>query len=505
MFKRSLSSVHPQYHLFARQPRLQHAAFLSNIPSFASTRHTEVKKPATPKPPSPSKPLPRQVLKYSFAAFALLAASIASAYELTHLYTEYVAMSPESDEEVKKWGWDFATYWNGDTSRGGTDPQLSHRVRHLIHAAWSASEWDFGPNANIQSTSASDSAQPRFKVLDARLLTTEKYLRAAIEFTEAKNTTSDSDSSTLAQLYLQHALILEQMEPCFWNEAKQQFHKAWKHLPDASHRGFLAWKLGDINERLGLDAEAQEWWDKAINIVQERHPNHSPPTIAVPQSPLLQRILFSTLISKSAYLARHNQLKEARHLEESALDLLRSIHPPDSLASSTPPQALHALYLLQRSSLFSIHLAEVLHAQKRKWSLSAQYLQSAAESSGRVARMLTDGQAAEAIQTSTGIPSSHKKLVSVYDSSRSMNKPAHVLLRDARRTAAEAWNLLGVLYENHQGNKSLRALECFQQAMAWAGCTNPDGTQQVADSTLEADWRIYKGNYERLNSQISAK
>ncbi|KAF9052627.1 hypothetical protein BJ165DRAFT_1322372, partial [Panaeolus papilionaceus] len=439
-----------------------------------------------------------RIFKYSLAAVALLAASIASAYELTHLYTEHMAMSPESDEEVKQWGWDFATYWTGDPSRGGTDPELRNRVRHLIHAAWGASEWDFGTNANLHSNSTSDKySQPTYKIVDARLLTTEKYLRAAIEFIEAENTAPKFHPETLPQLRLQHALVLEQMEPQYWNEAKQQYSRAWKDLPDASYRGFISWKLGDINERLGLDTEAQEWWNIATNIAQERQPAVNSSTLSVPRSPLLQRVLFSTLVSKSAYLARHNRLREARQLEESALDLLRSIHPPESFASSTPPQALHALYLLQRSSLFSIHLAEVLYAQKCKWSVSAQYLQSAAESSGRVARMLTDGQNGEASQHSTAIPSSSEKLLSVYESSRSMNKPAHVLLRDARRTAAEAWNLLGVLHESHEGSKSGRALECFQQAMAWAGSTNSNGIQEAADSTLESDWRIYKNNFER--------
>jgi hypothetical protein len=78
-----------------------------------------------------------------------------------------------------------------------------------------------------------------------------------------------------------------------------------------------------------------------------------------------------------------------------------------------------------------------------------------------------------------------------------MKKVAHGLLRDSRRTAAEAWNLMGVLNEA-QGQGTM-ALRCYERAVDWAGTStdNPD-LKKPADGTLESDWAVFWGNYVRM-------
>jgi hypothetical protein len=116
----------------------------------------------------------------------------------------------------------------------------------------------------------------------------------------------------------------------------------------------------------------------------------------LPSSPSTQCTLASALVSLSAYYATSGQLHEAQAVEESSLDLLRSIRFPDSSFPS-PAQTLHALYIFHRSSLISTHLAEVLYASKNPPSRSTKWLSLAAQSSERVALALA------------GLPTSHPK------------------------------------------------------------------------------------------------
>jgi hypothetical protein len=51
----------------------------------------------------------------------------------------------------------------------------------------------------------------------------------------------------------------------------------------------------------------------------------------------------------------------------------------------------------------------------------------------------------------------------------SIPSPYKSLLRDARCSAAELWNLLGTLHEN-KGDANLlqTALDCYERALGWA-------------------------------------
>ncbi|KAH9934742.1 aflatoxin-detoxifizyme [Fomitopsis serialis] len=74
----------------------------------------------------------------------------------------------------------------------------------------------------------------------------------------------------------------------------------------------------------------------------------------------------------------------------------------------------------------------------------------------------------------------------------SMSKPAKSLLRDSRRTAAEAWSLMGILVERTRAAGSAeKALECYERALGWAGVAadRAGGIGRAGDGTLESEWK----------------
>jgi hypothetical protein len=345
-------------------------------------------------------------------------------------------------------------------------------------------------------------------VVDSRLQQTEHHLRNTILLVEEKLAKSELNPSSFVILLLRHAGVSEQIGVGqFLLLAKEDYERAWQYTSHPDYQRYISWKLGDLNSRLGNSADALLWWDRSSQLTQESRGDSgdvSTSGFRIPQTPLAQRILSSILVSKSAHLAASGKLKDAQALEESALELLRSIRPPDTIASASPPQALHALYLLQRSSLLSMHLAEVLRAQRRPVLSSIQWLSSAAESSERVARILTGSQLLTSSNPDEENPSTRSKnnqLLPVYTDSLSMNSPASALLRDARRTVAEAWNMMGILHEDYEGPRSRSALHCYERAVNWAGTAKPKGDDlQAADDILDSDWKIYWANYQRLKN-----
>ena len=82
-----------------------------------------------------------------------------------------------------------------------------------------------------------------------------------------------------------------------------------------------------------------------------------------------------------------------------------------------------------------------------------------------------------------------------------MRRPATKLLRDAKRTAAEAWNLVGVLTEDKDPRK---ALECYERAMGWVGVGSdgPDGVGKPGEAILEGDWKLLWANYVRARHLV---
>ena len=451
----------------------------------------------------------RRFLKFSAIGLFLLGTTAATAYEAVHQYVEHVELSPAVDPDVQKWEWQNANScnWTSDPRKGGTDPSIGFRARHIVRAAWMASNWGVG-----YSTAAVDSGTKHneglagpggIKVIDAGLQRMEDFLRSVIRLA-AEN--RDLNPRTLRDLLLCHASVLERLGESFCADSKTEYERAWalfpSHGPDAAR---VAWKLGNLNLRLRQADDALVWWSRAIMLSCGRGdgPEKQIPVLpdVPPSSPQAQRTLTSTLVSLSAFYATSGQFRKAQEVEETALNLIRSITPPDSLASATPAQALHALYLLHRSSLLSIHLAEVLHAQKQPPIVSLQWLSAAAESSERVAKALTRLPIDNFHNRPPVLQVNDKPLLDMFKSSRPMHKTATALLRDATRSAAEAWNLMGALHEAQGGSDSPseKALECYQRAVEWASTTSPQpDAKRASDGILEADWNLIWSNYNRL-------
>ncbi|EKM55443.1 uncharacterized protein PHACADRAFT_256066 [Phanerochaete carnosa HHB-10118-sp] len=297
-------------------------------------------------------------------------------------------------------------------------------------------------------------------------------------------------------------------------EARAEYERVWAAQPG---QGVLAartaLKLGDINRRLGDKDEAMTWWTRALDLLQgKQSPAEAAGKLVIPNTlpsePLTQRTFLSLLVSLSAFYATSGQLRQAQILEEQSLELLRTIPQPESLQAASPPQALHALYVLHRSSLLSIHLAEVLYALRNKPVASIEWLTRAAESAERVALTLTGLPPIHPDAPQSKIPhppSSEAALTSAYTKSVSMRKPARSLLRDSRRTAAEAWSLMGVLAEasDAPGSKE-KAMECYERALGWVGVAadGPAGIGKAGEGTLESEWKVLWSNYVRVRDAV---
>ena len=449
----------------------------------------------------------RSLFKFSALAVFALGSSTALAFEAVHQYVEHVQLAPESDPDIHKWDWNSHTErWTGDIRRGGTDPALGIRGRHIVRAAWMASNWGVGQSTTVVNSSANPTAglpgPGGIRVIDAALQKTDHFLRSAIQIAEQKAASGALGPNTLNDLLLHHASVLERLGGSSRAASKSVYERAWAISPDAH----VAWKLGDLNSRLGQADDALAWWTRAVLLACGKKSDSQQLIPAVPSTaplaPQSQRTLASALVSLSAFYATSGQFKKAQQVEESALNLIRSIPPPASLATASPAQALHALFLLHRSSLLSIHLAEVLHAQKQPSLTSIQWLTSAAESSERIAYALT-GLPLDGFHRRDSVPQSQgRPLLNTYMSSHSMNRVASNLLRDASRTAAEAWHLIGVLHEASEGPASEKVLKCYERAVEWAGKTLPESDAIVAgDGILEADWNKIWSNYNRLRQQ----
>ncbi|KAF8654162.1 hypothetical protein AX16_003691 [Volvariella volvacea WC 439] len=461
----------------------------------------------------------RRFIKFSLIGLFALGATTVTAYEGLHMWVENVELAPETDEEAQKWEWNKSMErWTGDGSKGGTDPGLGLRARHAVRAAWMAQNWGVGYSTAVTGGDAAKGEEGvpgpgGLKVIDAPLQHAEDFIRSVLPTAEAQAIAGALHPETLAILLTRHASTLERLGPPLWTGAKTEYERVWATLSDRGpDAAYVALKLGDLSSRLKQRDDAFQWWSRAMALLQGSTTGSETTQLAVPtkvpSSPFAQRILVSALVSQSAYLASSGQLKQAQALEEQALALLRSIPSPESLAAATAPQALHSLFILQRSSLLSIHLAEVLHALRKQPMASIQWLTSAAESSERVIRGLT-GSSVTSIRPGQQNDSQSRSqlpypttatLLPVYTKSKSMNKPASGLLRDAQRTAAEAWNLIGILKESQDPQA---ALKCYERALDWAG-TPPDkaGIRHPVEGILESDWNIYLGNYSRLKRLV---
>ncbi|KAI0721119.1 hypothetical protein C8T65DRAFT_715754 [Cerioporus squamosus] len=429
----------------------------------------------------------KRFVKYTAVGCVLLAFTTATAFESAHMYVENVGLAPETDEETKKWEWHLeAEKWTG-SPKGGTDSALGFSGKHAVRSAWMVLNWGTGSNTSVVASKAPS------------LEYAQEFLRIAIEIAEQANTKGKLHPMTLTALLARRADVVERMGTRnALDEARAEYERVWANLGGKGVQAArIALKLGDLNRRLGDTEDALFWWARAVQLAQVH-----------PSSPLAQRTLVSVLVSMSAFYATTGQLRQAQAFEESSLNLLRSLPSPQSFDSASPPQALHHLYILHRSSILSIHHAEVLYALRTKPATSIEWLSRAAESSERVALSLTGLPPIHPDAPKSKIPhppSSETPLVPEYAKSQSMHGPAKALLRDARRTAAEAWNLVGVLTEGSgSADAHAKALECYERALGWAGVgrDRAGGIGEPGEGTLETDWKVFWSNYVRARDAV---
>ncbi|KAJ6596887.1 hypothetical protein DFH09DRAFT_1133018 [Mycena vulgaris] len=418
----------------------------------------------------------------------------------THMWLEHHLKRLKTDiDSDREWGWDLeAEGWTGDPSKDGTDPALGRQGRKLVRDAWFSHHRpeSYGPLGDDEE-GAKD-----FNAVDALLLRTELCLRSAIAIAENPEIAPNLHPCTLPDLLTRRAAILERLGPSHLGEARAQYERVWGLLAGKGIQAArIAVKLGGISQRLGEGPDALAWWARAIQLTSDTATGTLEPIVPItaPSSPAAQRVLVSALVSTSAFYAMARQLKQAQKIEEGSLDLLRSIRPPDSLASASSPQALHALSLLHRASILSLHLAEVLYAQRAPAAECLQRLQAAATSSERVAYALV-GTSVRGSEQST--PSAEEPLLADYINNPYLEKPASELLRDARRSIADTWNLMGELTEKMGPSHRQLAFTYYQRAISWAGRTNDEGALEPTDSILRDDWQLIWRNYSRMKAAL---
>jgi len=286
----------------------------------------------------------------------------------------------------------------------------------------------------------------------------------------------------------------------------------------------------------------------------------------LPTSPLAQRTLAATLSSLSAYYAQTGRLKDAKDVQEAGLKLLKTAGTVPSLASEaegnssvgslnsnprssltasssvseSPARALHELFLLHRTSLLSLHHAEVSYALRSATSASSlAALTHAAAVSEQIALLLTGSSLTHPDAPASRVPAPpapDAKLDAHYVAGAVLGSPAKALLRDARRTAMQAWTLRGVLLErtagagestsisNPRSRKSKKgtentatytdvpdaskskseALACYERALGWAGVKADEqgGIGQPGEGTLDSEWKALWGSYTRLRDEL---
>ena len=434
------------------------------------------------------------------------------------MWVENVELVANQDEEIRRFEWDQeAEKWSGGEN-GGTDPALGWKGRHAVRSAWIAQHWGTGPGTPVIRPDTLRDRVPdspgTLNAVDSRLEYAHDFLGIAISIAEERMPPSGRlHPFTLPSLLARHAGVLERIgSRSSLLESRSHYERIWAGLPGSGiGSARIATKLGDLNQRLGESEEALTWWARAIHLLQgESKLQHAslepfvPPSH--PPSPLAQRTLASALVSLSAFYSTSRQLAQAQAVQIASLDLLRSIPTPESSTSASPPEALHALYLLHRSSLISIHHAEILFALRQPIHASVKWLQDAARSSERVVFALSghpyatsrSGDDAQHPQ-----PPSECSLIPSYSESRVLNNPAASLLKNARRSAAEAWNLLGILSETH-GSDPKTVLTCYERALGWAGVgTKKNEGARESGNVTETESRVFWANYVRAREAVN--
>ena len=446
-----------------------------------------------------------RVFKYSLVGLLTLGVTLGTAFEAAHLYVENVALAAETDPDVRRWEWDLQGDRWSPSGLGGTEPALGFRCRHAVRSAWMAQNWGTGSGESVIGGSNSSSTP---NVVAPATQSAQDFLKIAISIAMTNRANgSNISEDTLRILITRHVALLESLgSKDALLEARSELERMWKAFPPSGvEAAQIAQRLGDLNRRLGDSDDAAVWWTRAVRLTEGKEPTTRIPFVvptSAPSSPLAQRSLISTLVSVSAFYATTGQLKKAQETETLSLDLIRSIKQPESLSSSSPGEALHALYILHRSAILSIHLAEVQHGLRLSPDTSIRWLTNAAESSERVAFALSEATQRASRREAPHSTVACSPLIAPYSGSTSMQRPASSLLRDSRRSAAEAWHLIGLLTEGSRQAPPSKVAQYYGRALGWIG-VDAEKVDEGVLPQVEEEWVPLLKNYIRVKSASS--
>ena len=484
----------------------------------------------------------------------------ATAFEGGHLWVEH-QMRITPDEDAKHWGWEVESWTGGDG--GGTSPALGFFGRHAVRAAWFSlhNSSPFGGTTTISQAHGAHGVG-NLNVAPSDLESARLYLEEAMTCVRGQDRRVHVDKEG-SDLLERHAAVLERIGTrAALARAREDYLQIVNDDQEADRltQARLAVKIGDISERLGNVEAAVIWWTRGISLTSDisaparvmplspsstgvkftsvlgkwmrgtsSEESSSSPFIETksskfalptrpPSSAVGQRTLVAALLSVSAHYSKVNQLKKAKLIQEYAISLIDAMVPTPEIPSvprerQSAGQTMHHMYLLQRKSVLALHHAEVTYSLATSITEPVMDLLTAASLSEVVAQVLTEtsslptevltGVSPRLVQESIPkVPhpvASHAPLASVYNESPWLQAPARSMLRDARRTAVEAWDLCGVLYGDVRDGE-MKALGCFERALGWAeepgvggkllGGTAVDAWQSLWERYMEARERV---------------
>ncbi|GHJ87795.1 hypothetical protein NliqN6_4197 [Naganishia liquefaciens] len=255
--------------------------------------------------------------------------------------------------------------------------------------------------------------------------------------------------------------------------------------------------------------------------------------------PPLQRSVVALLESYSTHLAISGDLAIAERYQTLGLDIAQASFRRNRSTRELPAASLHNSWLQQRAALLTLHKAEVQYALRSKThdiDDTLAMLGSANVQAEIVIKELTTGPSAapasDAVATLSldphqGVPLRSMPLSATYNGPHSTERvPATQLLKDAQRTAAESWNITGLIYESLARSQQDTpaplsrasefeelAMDSFERAMGWnkiAYGGRVTGHHDVTDGEdvvgpangLMTKAREYWTNYARVKSRL---
>lgn len=255
--------------------------------------------------------------------------------------------------------------------------------------------------------------------------------------------------------------------------------------------------------------------------------------------PLLQRSVVALLESYSTHLAILGDLNRAEQYQTLGLDIAQASVRRDSAARQMPAASLHNSWLQQRAALLTLHKAEVQYVLRSKTpdiDDTLAMLGNANAQAELVIKELTTGQSAVpasdaaaglSLDPHQGVTLRSMPLAATYNGPNSTERsPATQLLKDAQRTAAESWNITGLIYESLARTQQNTppalsrapefeelAIDSFERAMGWNKIAYggrvtghhdiTDGEDVVGPANgLMTKAREYWTNYARVKSRL---